>query len=309
MIGQTDLEDPTSEFEILVNYFEENNNFINSELAPAFISPEEVKKNSKNPKFHIIDIRSDSWFEYGHIKNAVNVEAANLLTHFESDINPVDYDKIVLVCYSGQSASYYTSLLRLAGYDNVYNLKWGMSSWREDFAQNSWLKNINNTFSEKEACAVLCTNQEKGSYPSLNTGKTEAKEILRTRLENAFATPYKEYIVKSGDVFENPNNYLIMNYWEEDKYMNGHIPGSVLYQPFGSLSTSGELNTLPSDKQIVVYSSTGQEAAYVVAYLNLIGYHAGNIAYGANGFMNDILVENGWDGFSNKEINLYPVIE
>ena len=79
----------------------------------------------KDSKFHIIDIRSDSWFEYGHIKGAANVKSADLLTYFESTINPADFDKIVLVCYSGQSAAYYSSLIRIAGYDNVYSMKWG----------------------------------------------------------------------------------------------------------------------------------------------------------------------------------------
>ena len=58
---------PPNEFETLVNYLETNNNFINGELP--IIMAEEVKKNLKNTKYHIIDIRSEGWFDYGHIKN------------------------------------------------------------------------------------------------------------------------------------------------------------------------------------------------------------------------------------------------
>ncbi len=58
-----------------------------------------------------------------------------------------------------------------------------------------------------------------------------------------------------------------------------------------------------------MYCSTGQNAAYAVAYLNLIGYKTSNIAYGANSFMNKILKEKNWNAFSKKEINMYPVIE
>ncbi len=58
-----------------------------------------------------------------------------------------------------------------------------------------------------------------------------------------------------------------------------------------------------------MYCSTGLSAAYVVAYLNLIGYDAGNLAYGANSFMNKTLKEKDWNGFSKKEVNMYPVIE
>ena len=299
---------PHDEFEILLNYFETNGNFINSDASPAIINADEVKQNMKNPKYHIIDIRSESWFEYGHIKNAHNVKAGELLTYFENKIDPLDFDKIVLICYSGQSAAYFTSLLRLAGFDNVYNMKWGMSSWRVDFADNSWKKNITNTYADKLEVEEN-VKAESGAYPTLSTGNTNAKDILRVRLEKAFATPYKEYIVKSTDVFENPNNYYIVNYWDQDKYSNGHIPGAIQYQPNSSLSSSTFLSTLPTNKKVAVYGSTGQSTAYVVAYLNLLGYDTGNIAYGANSFMNKPLKEKGWDAFSNKEINMYPVIE
>ena len=298
----------SSEFEILVEYLEANGNFINSESAPAIIQAEEIKKNLKNPKYHIIDIRSDSWFDYGHIKDAVNVKAADLLTYFENTINPEDFDKITLVCYSGQSAAYFTGLLRLAGYNNVYNMKWGMSSWRLDFAEKSWLKNIKNDFADNLETTENI-EAEKGIYPLLNTGKTEANEILKVQLEKAFATPYKEYILKSADVFETPTNYYIVNYWDQDKYAFGHIPGAIQYQPNASLSTTADLSTLPSNKKVAVYGSTGQETAYVVAYLNVLGYDSGNIAYGANSFINKKLKENKWDAFTNKEVNTYPVIE
>ena len=299
---------PQDEFEILLNYFETNNNFINSDASPAIINADEVKKNLKNPKYHLIDVRSESWFEYGHIKGAANVKSSDLLTHFEKKINPKDYDKIVLICYSGQSAAYFTSLLRLAGYDNTYNMKWGMSSWRVDFAENSWLKNVKNDFADKLETTEN-VKLEKGSHPTLKTGKTEAKEILRARLEKAFATPYKEYIVKSADVFENPTNYYIVNYWGQEKYNNGHIPGAVFYQPNVSLTSTSDLYTLPTDKKIAVYCSTGQGAAYTVAYLNILGYDVGNIAYGANSFMNKTLKEKNWNAFTKKEVNMYPVIE
>lgn len=294
---------PPDEFETLLNYLETNNNFINGELP--IISAEEVKKDLKNPKLHLIDIRNDSWFEYGHIKNAANIKSENLLHYFETKIKPSNFDKIVLICYSGQSAAYYTSLLRLAGYPNVFSMKWGMSSWREDFADNAWNKNIKNDFASK-----LETNesikQETGTRPVLNTGKTEAKDILKARLVELFAKPYKDFIVKSIDIFENPNNYYIINYWDQNK-CQGHIPGALHFTPEASLNK--DLVTLPTNQKIVVYEATGQKAAYIVAFLNVLGYHTGNLAYGENSFMNEILKEKGGEAFTKKEINMFPVIE
>ncbi|WP_298493725.1 rhodanese-like domain-containing protein [uncultured Algibacter sp.] len=297
------ISNPPDEFETLLNYLETNNSFINGELP--LIMSDEVKKNLKNPKYHIIDIRNDSWFEYGHIKNAANVKSENLLTYFENTINPLDFDKIVMVCYSGQSAAYYSSLLRLAGYDNVYSMKWGMSSWREDFADNAWNKNIKNDFATKLETTEK-VKPELGAHPVINTGKTEGKDILKVRLQELFATPYKEYILKSLDIFDNPDNYFIVNYWDQEK-CEGHIPGTLHYAPNASLTK--DLLTLPTDQKIVVYEATGQKAAYIVAYLNVLGYNTGNLAYGENSFMNNVLKEKGRDAFTKKEINMYPVIE
>lgn len=304
-VDNTATETP-DEFKTLVKYLEENTSFIKGELP--LILADEVKKNFKNPKYHIIDIRTDSWFEYGHIKNAANLPAAELLGHFENTIDPAEFEKIVLVCYSGQSAAYYTSLLRMAGYDNVYSMKWGMSSWREDFANNAWTKNTKVSYTDQLETAIN-SKPEIGSYPVLSTEKTEAQEILKTRLAELFAKPYKEFIVKSDEVFTNPNDYFIVNYNNSDSYNNGHIPGAIQYQPGTSLLLDSDLLTLPTDKKVAIYTSTGQEAAYLVAYLNVLGYDMGNIAYGENGFMNDVLKDKGWDAFTKKEINMFPVIE
>lgn len=297
-----------NEFDILVKYLEANGNFINSSASPAFIDADEVKKNLKNPKYHIIDVRSETWFEYGHIKNANNVKTTELLSYFDYEIDPAEFDKIILVCYSGQSAAYFTGLLRLAGYDNVYNMKWGMSSWRLDFADNSWNKNLKNDFAGKLE-ATDNAKPAKGTAPALNTGKTDAKEILSVQLEKLFATPYKESIIKSTDVFTTPGDYYIINYWDNDKYKSGHIPGAIQYQPNSSLSSTTDLLSIPTGKRIAVYGCTGQETAYVVAFLDVLGYDAGNIAYGANSFMHTELKNKKWDAFSKKEINMYPVVE
>jgi rhodanese-related sulfurtransferase len=213
-----------------------------------------------------------------------------------------------LICYSGQSAAYFTSLLRIAGYDNVYSMNWGMSSWRVDFAENAWLKNTKSDFDDKLETSV---NEKgpKGDLPSINTGKSDAEAILRARLEELFATPYKESITKASDVFANPGDYFVVDYNSLDQYQIGHIPTAGQYQPNGSLTSDKDLLTLPSEKKIAVYGNTGQETAYVVAYLDVLGYEASNIGYGANSFMYKTLKDNNFNAFTKKEVNMYPVIE
>ncbi|MCB0472594.1 MAG: rhodanese-like domain-containing protein [Flavobacteriaceae bacterium] len=301
-----DTEIATTEFDKLVNYIETNANFINGDLATLIVNAGEVKDNLKNEKYLVIDIRSESWFEYGHIKNAKNVKAAELLNFFKNDIKPADFEKIVMVCYSGQSASYFASLLRLAGYDNVYSMQYGMSSWRLDFAENAWLKNIKDDFAGKLETTENA-RPEKGAEPVINTGKTEPKEILEARVSEIMAKPYSDFTVKTEDVFANPGNFYVVDYASADDYNKGHIPGAVLYGP-GCFAADKGLLTLPTDKKIAVYSMTGLESAYIVAYLNVLGYDVANIPYGNNGFMNSEL-KGHKDGFTKKQINTYPVVE
>lgn len=305
--AQDNLDTAKSEFELLVKYLEENGNFINTD-APSLVLAEEIKDNLTNKKYLVIDTRTESWFTYGHIKNSVNVAPAELLNYFEKKITPANYDKITIVCYSGQAAAYYTSLLRLAGYNNAYSLKWGMSSWKSEFAEKMWVKNSTNIFADK----LQTMSNEKpinSSFPILKTGKTEGKEILNARLKSAFAKPYSDFIVKADSVFKSPSNFFIVNYVNEENYNMGHIEGAVRFEPRASLSSATSLYTLPTDKKVLINCNTGQHAAYVVAYLHLLGYDVSNLAYGSNSFMNKILVEKGWDGFSANEIKNFPIVE
>ena len=305
--AQDNLDTPKSEFGLLIQYLEENGNFINTE-SPALVFADEIKDNLNNKKYLVIDIRSEGWFAYGHIKNAVNVAAPELLNYFETKITPSNFDKIAIVCYSGQSAAYYASLLRMSGYNNVFSLKWGISSWATEFAENVWIKNATNKYADKPETTIN-TLPIVGDVPILNTGKTEAKEILKERIKAAFAKPYSEFIVKADSVFKNPSGFYIVNYVNEEKYNFGHIEGSVRYEPKASLSSTTSLYTLPTNKKVLVNCNSGQSAAYIVAYLHVLGYDASNLGYGSNSFMNKVLVEKGWDGFSAKEIKNFPVVE
>jgi len=298
---------PPSEFDLVVQFLEENGNFINT-LSPAIITADEIKENLKNEKYLVLDIRSADWFDYGHIKKSKNVKGPELLDYFENKIDASAYDKITIVCYSGQSASYYASLLRLYGFDNAYSLKWGISSWAEEFATNIWIKNSKDEFTDQLETTAN-PKPEKGATPTLSTGKTDAKEILQTRIKELFEKPYKEYIVKSPAAFETPSEYFIVNYNSEESYNLGHLKGAVQYQPKQCLASTASLYTLPTDKKILVNCDTGLNAAYAVAYLSVIGYDVYNLAYGSNSYMNSTLVEKNLNGWTKSEIKNFPVVE
>jgi rhodanese-related sulfurtransferase len=45
------------------------------------------------------------------------------------------------------------------------------------------------------------------------------------------------------------------------------------------------LFTIPTDREIIIYSYNGQRSAYITAYLNLLGYNARFISFGAHSML------------------------
>jgi len=299
---------PPDEFEILVKHLETSLNYLNTTDGSAIVSAKEIFENIKNKRYLVIDLRRDDYFDDGHIKGSKNIKAANLLKFFKNKVTPEKYDKVIVTCYSGQSAGYYASLLRMYGFKNAYSMNWGMSSWGKAYAERMWTRRSTDDF-KSEVESTDNSKATKGARPTLSTGKTTAEAILKARIEHLFTVPYKSYITKAPAFFEARNDFYLINYWDKTNYDTLHIKGAVHYAPQTSLTSTTDLYTLPLDKKIVMYDGTGQKTAYAIAYLNVLGYEVNNLAYGANRVMNSTLLEKGagWDAFSTKEIHSYPV--
>lgn len=298
-----------NETEVLQNFLQLTGDFINDPAIPTMLAADEVFAEINNPKYFIIDMRSADLYEAGHIEGAVNVEQSQIYDFFKKDFNAANYDKVVIVCKSGQSASYVTSVFQLLGYKNVYSLKRGMSSWNKIYAEDVWIKNATGEFADK----LETTPNAKAKiteYPVIKTGKRAGIDILEERAKEALNLTATEWGVKANEVFETPANFYIINYWPEDLYNVGHIPTSVQYTPKLALSSKTELKTVPSNKKVAVYCFTGQHAAFAVAYLRILGYDAYSILYGSNGFMNTKMAEGGAIGhaFTTAEVMNYSSI-
>ncbi|HEY4611395.1 MAG TPA: rhodanese-like domain-containing protein, partial [Bacteroidota bacterium] len=218
---------PVNEAEVLLNYLESNGDYINTS-APSIVAAADVRTTmlTSPSSQYIIDMRSSTDFVAGHIEGAKNVTMAGTLTHLKSLANASGYTRIVIVCYSGQTAAYATSLLRLSGFNNVYSMKWGMSSWDSTFAKTSWLTKIGNA-KAAEFSTTAASKAAAGSLPTINTGKTTGAEILEARVNELLAAGYSAATVDVNTLFTNLSNYYIVNYWPVAQYNSpGHIPGS-----------------------------------------------------------------------------------
>jgi rhodanese-related sulfurtransferase len=297
-------EKAVNEAQLLVEYLEsaDGGNYANTAM-PAIKPADQVKTLNTAGTNYIIDIRSAADFATGHIPNAVNVAATDVLTHLES-ANLAGKDEIIIVCYTGQTAGWVTCLLRVAGYDNAYSMKWGMCSWNAYFA-GKWNSNISSMYST-QFTSDATSKGVAGELPTLNTGLKTGEEILEARIDDVFAEGFDVAKVDKATLFGALTDYYIVNYWPSAEYIDpGHIPGAVQYTQKESMLLAADLKTLPKDKKIAVYCYSGQTSANLAAYLRLIGYDAKTLLFGTNGMIYDDMTKNQW---KEEEIKGYEYV-
>jgi len=286
-----------NESEVLVKYLESTDSplhkdFVNTDM-PTIMTADDVKTLNATGQVYIIDIRAAADFNSGHIANAHNVALTDILTHIKGiDLTP--YTKVAVVCYTGQTSGFATSILRIMGYDKAFSLKWGMCSWHNDFA-GKWNTAIaNGNAFATQFTATATAKATAGELPVITTGKTTGQEILEARVAAILTEGFTPASVTGAAVLDNTDNHYIVNYWPADQYADpGHIPSAIQYTPKESIKLAADLKTLPANKTIAVYCYTGQTSAFLVAYLRLLGYDAKSILYGTNGMIYDKMVAKG----------------
>jgi rhodanese-related sulfurtransferase len=305
-------EEKVNESQVLAEYLESTDSplgkdYVNTDM-PSIMAASEVKTLNETGQVYIIDIRSEADFNAGHIANAHNVAIANLVTHIEGvDLTP--YTKVAVVCYTGQTAGWATSLLRLLGYDKAFSMKWGMCSWNADFAAKWNTAVANGNAYASQFTATATAKGAAGEMPELSTGKTTGQDILEARVDALLAEGFTPATVTNQTVFGALSSYYIVNYWPADQYADpGHIPGAIQYTPKETMKLATDLKTLPTDKTIAVYCYTGQTSAFLAAYLRLLGYDAKSLLYGGNGMIYDIMTAKGMTVWSETQIMGYDYV-
>jgi|LGVE01.1.fsa_nt_gb rhodanese-related sulfurtransferase len=289
--------------QILASEVFKNGDIISADLSPKIISAEEVY-NLLDKNILVIDTRGGKDFANGHIKNAVSVKMSELMDYAQAKGLPM-YKKVILVCYTGQTTSFSAAILQLLGYENIYVLEWGMCGWNKKFSEK-WAKNISDKYVKKLVTTPYPKNSPS-TLPVIENVKNTGPQILNTRARtilkegfggSAVSFRYAEGSAKKG------KSYLIC-YQPESVYKEGHIDNAVLYDQKNSFNLSTDLLTLPTDKTIVIYSDKAYQSTFIMVYLQMLGYKAKTLKYGANSFMNSKSIERG-TGFSDSEINNYP---
>jgi len=289
---------------VLAEYMESADSPIDVTSINKLISAEALQQKVVAGNPYIIDIRGDEYTSIGHIEGAVQVAATSVIAHLDA-MDVTAYDDIVIVCYTGQTAAYVVSLANMAGYETV-SLAYGMSSWNESTA-GPWNSNAKNTYATQLE-ETANPKGEEGAMPVLETGFETGADILDARIAEVNAAGFNDGKISAADVWANPEDYYIVNYWPETNYNLGHIPGAIQYTPNESMLTTADLKTLPADKTIVVYCYTGQGSAFLTPYLRVLGYDAKSLLFGINGMATDWAAANELTSWGAGKISDYPLV-
>ena len=271
-------------------------------VAPA---PDQANLQSFLDKYTILDIRTADAFNSGHIQGAKNILFADILD--EAAAAP---KQILVVCYTGQTACYAASLLRMYGFGNAQALKWGMSGWHQD-TSGPW---YNNTGEEAKGHTnwsyANAPNDDLFEDPFLDSYESDGSELLRQRVEQAVENGFKT--AKGTDVLNNPQNYFINNYFSETDYKGfGHLTYAYRVKEILKLEGDGH-NSLNPDKDaaVITYCYTGQTSAVITAWLQVLGYDAYSMTFGMNGIYhsNPAWGANQWGVGSSVPKNL-PLVK
>lgn len=293
----------------LAAYLESNSLFFNSQIPVSISAKDLMTYKQQNPsRVYVIDLRDHKDFVDGHIEGAVQINLSGLLRHVKS-INPDNYDKIVLVCYAGQTSAYGAGLMRVAGYGNVYNLKWGMSSWDTVFAKNYWLIRCSNSMAGTFVKTAF-SKAAPGEIPAIHTGKRNMPAILEARVTALMQEGFVPARSSAAEITPDLSKYYIIHYGTEDVYTNvGHFPGAVHYEN-GDFKLSQALKTIPSDRTVAVYCQTAANSGYAAAYLRVLGYDAKLLMFGENCMIYDQLkTRPDVTIFTKSEIMYYPYVK
>ncbi|RUT79947.1 rhodanese-like domain-containing protein [Ancylomarina longa] len=266
-------------FEILTTYLVDNDMDLPDVLTGWIVAaPAAADVATFIDTYDILDIRSAADYANGHIEGAVNSTLGNILVDAQNTTKP-----LLVVCYTGQTAAHAVVALRLSGYLTAKVLKWGMSGWNSTLS-GKWEANSGDVNGAAAIGNVSWTTDpiagiQSFEYPALIVTSTTGPAILEERVESMISGGFKG--VSATDVLTNPTNYFINNFWAQadvDHY--GHIVGAHRINPLSI--ENGEIANIDPDATVVTYCWTGQTSSMVTAYLNVLGYNALSLKFGAN---------------------------
>lgn len=283
---------PTNAYATLKTYMLVNNLDLPALLSGWVVDPNGTSASgivddatSSVTGYTVYDLRSAADFATSHIKNAKSVVLKDVITTTETLALTKDA-KILVVCYTGQTAGQAVMALRLLGWKNAQVLKWGMAGWNATF-QTPWVNNSGYVDPAKGDLAVGNANwvttaaPANGSFaePTLTSGYADGAAILKERVQAVLNAGFTT--ADGATVLAAPASYSIVNYWSVADYTTfGHYSGAFNI-PVISL-TNDLVKGFDPTKEMLIYCYTGQTSSVASFWMNVLGYKTKGIGFGAN---------------------------
>lgn len=99
------------------------------------ITGSQFQKMTSNNNILILDVRSSGEYKTGHIPNAKNLPVDTLSSKL-STLNSYKDSEIVVYCASGGRSARACDILSKNGFNKVYNLSGGVSSYKGKLTKN-----------------------------------------------------------------------------------------------------------------------------------------------------------------------------
>lgn len=239
------------------------------ENRPLHIEPREVLAKAvvaADQGYYLVDVRSDEHYAAAHIPGAIHIAYADAWREEKTAYLPRD-KKIIVIDYSGHTASQVAALWGLLGYDAVA-MKNGMSGWSRD---------RDTIGGSPLACAALnypvtAAVPAAAAYapPRLDAKAATLADLIVSRTKEATeAAP----VIVPADFRAKAAGYFVADLRQPEHYKAGHIEGAVSI-PFRALAEPENLKKLPADKPIVLVDYDGHAASQAARLLNQLGYSA-----------------------------------
>lgn len=257
-----------------------------SAKKPPTMEAKDVYNNivmGKDPGYVLLSIRKPEDYAKGHVPGAINIPYGEIWKKENLAKLPKD-KKIIVICYTGHTASQVTMLLNLLGYD-AYAMKFGMMGWTAD-KDVLGIPVFEKAYGYPTDTAAVAAG---GPYdlPTISTGKSSLEDIILARAE-AYLTAKKPPTIDAKDVYNNvvmggDQSYFLLSVRKPDHDNLGHVKGALTI-PFAEIAKEENLKKLPKDKKIVVICYTGHTASQTTMLLNLLGYDAYAMKFGMMGW-------------------------
>ncbi len=237
----------------------------------------------------ILDVRAAADYAKGYVKGAMNIPFATVFKSENLAKLPID-KAIVVVCYTGHTASMTSFALSAMGY-NASALKWSMMGWTKDDAPLGTVKRFPAEQKDFAVDTAAVPLPAAGKVPIVSTGKSSVVAMIAFQADKFLASG-KPTTILSEKVYEmindgdSANDPFVVDVRSAADYAKGHIKGAVNI-PFASVFKTDNLAKLPMDKQIVVYCYSGHTCSMSAFYLNVLGYNAISQKWGIMGWSKD----------------------